>query len=324
MSLLCVPLLICCLDVPTPHKVLTGHDDSVRTVEFANRTTLVSGSESGDVVIWKRERRWEVVARWSHGSSVVGLRCVRKKNLVASVGGTCVVWDLNAEKQLHRFDCSGMVAKAVAASPDGLVLAIGGRVINRGCGGVLLFDTATGQLKRELMVNRELDIVDLCYSANGKRLAGGTYSTGPADAIAVVWDPATGKETRRVSNLGDMSRVALNRDGSIVVAGAGFKKSRGHVYVFDVDDGRRRATLDGHSGGAWQIKYSPDGGTVAVASAKVSLWDATNWSRSGQFDAGQHCYSVAFSPEGNYLGIGVSDGTVRVVEVPKRHAVKSK
>jgi WD40 repeat protein len=50
--------------------------------------------------------------------------------------------------------------------------------------------------------------------------------------------------------------------------------------LWEVDGGRPRATLEGHTGGVWAVPLSADGQTVASGSldGTVKLWDAGSFS----------------------------------------------
>jgi WD40 repeat protein len=88
------------------------------------------------------------------------------------------------------------------------------------------------------------------------------------------------------------------------------------MLLWDAATGALHAVLKGHTGDAYDVKFSPDGTTLASASADqtVRLWNvATGESRV----LGGHTNevsSVAFSPDGTMLASG-SDNIVRLWDV---------
>lgn len=72
------------------------------------------------------------------------------------------------------------------------------------------------------------------------------------------------------------------------------------VRLWDVADGKIRATLTGHTGGVASVAFSPGGRTLASASddRTVRLWDeAIGQTRATLTGHTESVRSVAFSPE---------------------------
>ena len=76
------------------------------------------------------------------------------------------------------------------------------------------------------------------------------------------------------------------------------------------------APLVGHAGPVWGIAFSPDGSTVATASADKTarLWDLASHRQRGQPLTGDVTWvrAVAFSPDGKTLATASDDGETRL------------
>lgn len=91
----------------------------------------------------------------------------------------------------------------------------------------------------------------------------------------------------------------------------------GEVRIWDAVSGEQQAVLDKHAGAVHALAFSPDGRTLASASAdkRMQLWrnDAGQWVRSKhvlEHPRAVHC--VGFSPDGRLLMSGSADKQLRI------------
>jgi RNA polymerase sigma factor (sigma-70 family) len=260
----------------------------------------------------------EVRAFTGEGKHLYGMALSPDGKLLAAAEdtGTVRVWEVATGKErLAIKKHKGTDTNTVAFAPGGKTLATGGQD-----GAARLWDATTGKLLHTLDARAEITVKgvaqkfplgavrSLSYSPDGKALVSGH------GYWAVFWDPATGKEVRRLPYEGSCGLRFLPDGKTLLVGGDGLS----YLNTFDFLDaatGKSRR-FDGHTVRLVAVAYSPDGKHVATAgerfSAETRVWDA----RSGRvvhrlLDArARHggAHALAFSPKGDVLAAGHGQG----------------
>jgi WD40 repeat protein/predicted Ser/Thr protein kinase len=86
------------------------------------------------------------------------------------------------------------------------------------------------------------------------------------------------------------------------------------LTVYDPDSGRQTATSTQSIGFTWDLVFSPDGTSIAIAGedGRISLWDASTGAMILQWRGhASKVLSIAFRPDGRRLVTASADGTVR-------------
>lgn len=241
------------------------------------------------------------------------------RTLAAAGGdGTARLWDVAGRRLSAALDIGGQV-QTVAFGPDGRTLVIGrsGRQAH-------VYDTGTG---------RRSAVLD---GAGGEAVFspdGATIATSGARGEVLFWDARThrrtgGLQVHRDTEGAMSSLLAFSPDGrTLAVTVTGHDTADGDksaVQLWDVREGRRTATLRGHSGWVTSLAFGPDGNTLATGAsdATTQLWDVRS-GRSAATLGGQDgsVFALAFSPDGTTLASGSQDGSVWLWDVRARTAV---
>ena len=114
---------------------------------------------------------------------------------------------------------------------------------------------------------------------------------------------------------GYVTNVAISPDGRRAATVGGNVDT---ANVWDIETGRRVATMVGHSGNVENIAFSPDGTLLATGShdGTARIWDAETGQEILQLAGARAALGeVKFSPDGRWLATGAYDGVVRIWDI---------
>ena len=238
-------------DVQTLHleQTFTGHQQAVSSVAFSpDGRQLATGSFDQSIRVWHIESAQLIHTLVGHPSQVKSLTFSDDAKFLASSGADGArLWDVESGALVQALPSTSGVP-VVAFSPDGTMLASAGRT-------VMVWDTRTGTLIRELASIGNQSILALDFSQDGSLLVGG--GTGKT---VHVWNTQTG-ELRRTSDRGeDFVRSLTFSDDETVVAA-----DRKAVRTWDLQ------TLGTHAVGAdsdFHVVALSRSGTLLVAALR--------------------------------------------------------
>jgi WD40 repeat protein len=297
----------------------TGHALGMTPVFSPDGKILASGA--GEMIrLWDMSAGKEVRTLGRHSRSVRSIKFSPDGKLLASISSVSIrddtvkFWDVATGKELRSVTARWIAS--IAFSPDSELLATVSFDDT-----IKLWSVTTGNEVRTLAGQPSQPAEDkipleITFSRDGKLLAGVS-----ADNTLKFWDVATGKQLRTnllASHLmSDGSRV-FSPDGKLL-AGLGTDNT---IKLWDVASGTEVRTLMGQFSRFTSIAFSPDAKILAASgSGAIKLWDITTGkdlstlTNQGSGESGptlRDLQSIAFSPDGRFLGSGPIDKTIKL------------
>jgi WD40 repeat protein/serine/threonine protein kinase len=273
---------------------------------------------------------WNVRRRWAAGIGALGLAAIlgvlaatasRPPADISSNPAANAGRDGGSPRRSPVSDRSGYAALellsphhylgkqvySVAFSPDSRALALGGdRPV------IELWDIDSGAMR--WIEGHVTSAGRAVFSPDGKILAAGSL-----DGTIKLWDLPKGE--LRATLTGHTSVVhtlAFSPDGSLLVSGGGGHQGNvdSSIRIWNVGDGTPRHTIPGIKDRmVREISFSPDGNTLACASAQMlQLWDVNRWEMTQTFriSSASEALSCSFSPDGHNVVGGDGEGAIVV------------
>ncbi|MFI0479567.1 trypsin-like peptidase domain-containing protein [Actinomadura sp. 9N215] len=197
---------------------------------------------------------------------------------------------------------------------------------------------------RTTPLRHELPVQIVVFGPDGR-----TMLTAGDDAVARIWDTATGAELLSLRHLSYIRTAAFSPDGSLLATGGEDEKARlwslpdgrelavmphdawvgaiafgpdGAVFATGCDDGRVRLFDGGsepfarmeHDGWVRSVAFAPDGSTLLTASGDrtARLWDTSGWSETARLEHDAAVLTAVFDGAGERVATGDESGAVRI------------
>ena len=259
----------------------------------------------------------------------------------ASRDKTVAIWHASSQELLFSF-ASAEMQEAVAFSPDGSWIAMGGRdnvvrlqflgearssshlngargairgiawspdgtLIAAGCedAKIYVWDLGTSS-PAAVLTGHTADVYGVAWSPDAQRLASTSH-----DATVRVWRRTDWAEDQSfVGHSEIVEAVEWSPDGSLLATASGDRSIR----LWDPRGQRAVSVLQGHTDAVWSVAWSPDGSLLATSSSDltVRVWDVATGGAVRIFRGHtKTVWSVAWSPDGQEVLSGAADTSAR-------------
>jgi WD40 repeat protein/tRNA A-37 threonylcarbamoyl transferase component Bud32 len=160
----------------------------------------------------------------------------------------------------------------------------------------------------------------LCFSLDNSALAAFTQSESHAPDRGIVVDLQSRQIIAEIGLSSHLLSIAISSDGSTLAAGLGNHR----IELWDLSQGVKRHSLEGHLAGVFSLAFSPDGRTLAsTGDNRLILWNVESGSElTTLIDGRPWLRGLLFSPDGRYLTCYIGNDELGVWHAPSWEELK--
>lgn len=272
--------------------------EQAATASWGGEIALLDSASGAPVRAWPGHEQAGVAAAWSANDEYL---------VTGGNDGAVVLWRPATGERLRELARADRQVTSVAISSDSRFVAApasGGRVE--------IHEVPGGELRATLIPEGETEFRSVAWSPDGQFLA-----VGGSAGDAWLWEWRQKMEARRLPHGTGRVAVAFSAIGSWLATGS----STGSLALWDATDGRLRARLAGHTQSIDAMAFSPDGTRLASGGGDdtLRLWDPRSGDQVLALPIGAPVWALAWSPDGDRLGLVVLDRSIRLLSALPAH-----
>jgi WD40 repeat protein len=299
-----------------------AHKGDALEVEFSpSGKQIASGGKDGLAKLWDAATGSLLAICEGHTARIENLAFSPDGKLLATAGEDCAVqiWAVPSMEgrmpqaplkvtSLRRLN-AGAAMSAIAFSPDGRQLAVGGGDTHE----VRFWNPHTGGDPSAAVLKHLTRIESIAFSADGRLLA-----SSDGNGTIKVLDLEAGNVQTLPGHVGTVFRVAFAPRGQTLASAGADRTAR--IWNLNREPEHRRLPLL-TSGHYRYLAFSPDGKLLATAdvAGAVRLWEVATWrllrELPGPAITDKASASLSFSPDAGTLAVGIDGKNVRLWNV---------
>jgi len=288
-------------------RTFHGHTSYVTSVALSlNGRQVITGSADNTAIVWNAATGEKLHTYSGHKSGVRFVAFSPDDRQILTVAGRRFLWwDATTGKKLRSFCQSIDSVLSVAFSPNGKKVIIGSHNNT-----AVLWDLASGRVLHTLPLPATY-VSRVAFNRDGTQVLTACWDN---DKVVTLWDPATGRKLRQISQAGGdeaaqygiLNSVAISPDGrQILTAGGDFSQKAAEIILWDVRTAKKLRSFEQRKSIVKCVAFSPDGrhflsgsGDYFETVAEVILRDARTGKTVLTFEQdGGFVKSAAFSPD---------------------------
>jgi len=313
--------------------VQSGHAGVIHSVAFSSDGKHLVSTGSEGAILWDVDTGIQLRTYRFGGRGFMGVT-----NVALSPGGKMVACGTGGSSGVGIFEtATGRMIlhvptanAAVAFTPDGRQVAVGGSMLGRSPRGVELWDIAEKNVVRTMTMSPSGNLAHLAISSDGKTLVTGGLAfrnlregTGQYGEL-IVWDLSTGEKIHELEgHTSGITSVSIQPNGSKVVTTSLLSDK---AFVWDVISGKKLRVLSNPSlfGALFGAKppmisatFSGNGKhALGICGTELLVWDVNSGAISRRIETpGTLASTIASSSNGELIAIGSSLGDILLFNV---------
>lgn len=204
-----------------------------------------------------------------------------------------LLWDLYGN-QLAELMPQNFGFTTMSFSPDGKFIATGSE------DGIALWDLSGNKIRE--FPDEQSAITSLCFSPDGQYIAAASSYDG-----IILWD-LFGNKIEQIGEGISFTNITFSPDGKFI--GTGSSDCTDHLW--DLVGNQLMQFFVGHSLSVIDFKFNSTGHFIATCSehGTATLWDLFGREVKTFIEPRSFVSAISFSPDENYLAIGLGDGRI--------------